>query len=315
MSLVFYIVLVPVLLLAFAALWTRRLALGAKRSVPMSGTLQPVQGGVMHYIDTGPSDATTLVLIHGLGAQLQHFTYGLVDLLRDDFRVIAIDRPGCGYSTLTNGDGASLGDQARMIDEVLASLDVEKAVMVGHSMGGAIALRLAVDFPERTSALALFGALTLPGIEIPEVLKGLQIKPSWLRRFLGATIASPLAKMSTDKLLTAAFHAEPYPKDFADRAGLALTLRPSVYVAACSDLAALEAEMPAQAARYDTELKAPGGILFGSDDAILSGDHHGPRMTAHGLSYELMQDRGHMIFITLPEDAVDFIRRMAAKAA
>ncbi len=315
MSFIVYIILVPVLLLAFAVLWTRQLALGAERSVPMPGRLQPVQGGVMHCIDTGPRDATTLVLIHGLGAQLQHFTYGLVDRLKDEYRVIAVDRPGCGYSTLTNGDGASLGDQARMIDELLASLDVEKAVMVGQSMGGAIALRLALDFPERTSALALLGPLTQPLSEVPEVLKGLQVKPSWLRRFLGATIASLLAKMSTDKLLTAAFHCEPYPKDFEERAGLALTLRPSVFVAACSDLAAVMGEMSAQAARYDTELKAPGGILYGSDDAILSADHHGAGMTAYGLSYEVMQDRGHMIFITLPEDAADFIRRMAAKAA
>ncbi len=314
MSVLTNIVLGIVILLLGAMVWTRSLARSATRRVPQPGTLQPVVGGVMHYIDTGPRDATTLVLIHGLGAQLQHFTYGLVDKLKDEYRVIAVDRPGCGYSSLDDGDGASLADQARMIDEMLAKLGVERAVMVGHSMGGAVALRLALDFPERTSALALFGALTLTLEQTPDVLKGLEIKSSRMRRFLGATIAAPLGKLSTNKLLTEAFRPEPILADFQERAGLALALRPSAFIAACSDLFAVQSEMAAQVARYKDELKAPGGVIFGAEDAILPSEHHGQGMTEYGLSCEILPDRGHMTVVTMQEESVDFICRMAAKA-
>ncbi|MBL4749571.1 MAG: alpha/beta hydrolase, partial [Amylibacter sp.] len=60
-------------------------------------------------------------------------------------------------------------------------------------------------------------------------------------------------------------------------------------------------------------LKASGGILYGADDCLLPPIHHGQSMIAHGLAYEVLEGRGHMIPITAPEECADFIRRMAAK--
>ena len=314
MSIIFYLVLALVALLVFAALWTRRLARAAEREVPRPGALQPVEGGVMHYVDTGPRDGRAVVLIHGIGAQLQHFTYGLADLLAEEFRVIAVDRPGCGYSRLDEGDGASLADQARMIDELLARLDVEGAIVVGHSLGGAVALRMALDHPGRLGALALLCPLSAEQTKAPDALKGLQIAIPWLRHFLGATIAVPIAKLTTNKLLAQVFHPENAPPDFLERSGSALGLRPSVFIAACSDMIEVQREMPAQVARYKDELGLPGGILYGAEDAILSPGQHGQAMTEYGLSCELLPDRGHMIPITAVQDCADFIRRVAKSA-
>lgn len=315
MSTLIYIVLGLVLLLALAAVWTRKLAQGAERSVPQAGMVMPVEGGVMHYLDAGPRDGPVLLLIHGIAGQLQHFTYAMAGLLQAEFRVIAVDRPGCGYSSLTSGDGASLAEQARMIDALLGALGVERAVLVGHSLGGAVALRMALDRPERVGALALLCPLTQAQTEAPDALRGLQISTSWLRHFLAATIAVPIARLTTDKILAQAFAPEQGPDDFMVRAGAVLGRRPRAFVAACSDMGVVQREMPAQAARYGAELRVPGGVLYGADDDLLSPDLHGHSMAAHGLSCEILAGRGHMILITAPDECAEFVRRMAAKVA
>jgi len=314
MSIFLTIVLVIALLLALGALWTRKLARDAERTVPQRGTILPVTGGDMHFVDKGQGDKGTLVLIHGLAGQLQHFTYAMVDLLKDDYRVIALDRPGCGYSTVSAGDGASLGDQARMIDALLDRLGVEQAVVVGHSLGGAMALRLALDYPQRVAGLALLSPLTQVQPNVPGVFKGGQVSTSWLRRFLAVTIAVPLARLTTDKVLSQVFHPEHCPPDFLDRAGAVLGLRPKAIVTTTSDMAVVDLDMPAQVARYPGELSVPGAILYGADDALLSPDLHGKGMEPFGLALETLPGRGHMIPITAPVDCADFVRRVAATA-
>jgi len=299
------------IILALASIWTRALAFTSTRSVPKRGASLSVGGGQMHFVDKGTAKKGTLVLIHGIAGQLQHFTYSMLDLLKDDYRVIAVDRPGCGYSTVTKGDGASLGDQARMIDELLAQLGVEKAVVVGHSLGGAVALRMGLDCPDRVAGLALLCPLThAPGI-VPNALKGLQVTTPWLRHLLGNTIAVPMGKITANKVLAEAYAPEACPDDFMIRAGAVLGLRPKAFVAACSDMTAVRLEMPAQSARYAGELMVPGGILFGADDVLLSPEEHGASMGTYNLAMKTLPGRGHMIPITAPQDCADFVRVVA----
>ncbi len=292
-------------------LWTRRMARMAETQVPRAGKILPVKGGSIHYLDLGPRDATPLVLIHGLSGQLQHFTYAMTDLLTDEFRVIVLDRPGCGYSERHGAALAALPEQARMIGEFLDAMGIDQPVLVGHSLGGAVALAMALDRPERTGALALLAPATQFQTDSPDIFKGLEIRTEALRRFLGTTIAIPIARLTTDKVLSAAFQPDPVSFDFLDRAGAALGLRPQSFVAASEDLVALEASMPAQQRRYATDLTTPGGVLFGSDDAILPPALHGQSMRAHGLDYQELPGRGHMIPLTAPVECARFVRDVA----
>ncbi len=315
MSILIYALLALVILLALSNLWTRNLARNAEIAVPRTGTRVQVNGATMHYVQSGRDAAQTLVMIHGLAAQLQHFTYALEAQLASDFRLIMVDRPGCGYSTVDQGDAASLADQARMIWEMLDTLGVGQVTLVGHSLGGAVSLAMAMERPEQTAALALICPLTAEQTEAPDVFKGLTIRTPWLRSLLGHTIAVPLAKLGGDKMLTEAFAPDTCPDDFMDRAGANLGLRPQGFITASRDLAASAAEMPGFVARYGAELKAPGGILYGGDDNVLSPALHGAPMQAHGLSYEEIAGRGHMLPFSAVAETADFIRRMAAKAA
>src|SRR5579863_7408748 len=74
--------------------WTAR---RVEKALPPLGRFIDVEGGRIHYLDQG--SGPTLLLIHGLGGQMRNFTHSLLERLKNDYRVIIIDRPGSGYST------------------------------------------------------------------------------------------------------------------------------------------------------------------------------------------------------------------------
>lgn len=308
-------VVLLVLLAGLAGLyaWSANLASKAETAVPQSGDLHPVRGGAIHYVEMGPKDAPPVVLIHGIAGQLQHWTHSAADLLAGDFHVIAVDRPGCGYSRRDRDELAALPEQARMLWEFLDAKGIKKPVLAGHSLGGALALAMAQQRPEGAAALALIAPLTHFQTEIDPIFKGLEVHSHLMRRLIAHTIAAPLGKATAGKVLAHAFAPEPPTQDFMTRGGAALGLRPSAFVASSSDLVMLEHVMPVQQTRYDA-LGVPGGVLFGSGDALLAPGRHGQPMAQYGFTYEEMPGRGHMLPLTAPQETADFICRMAALA-
>ena len=304
-------ILIVLAIVVLLFLYTRKLASDAVRAVPQAGQVQPVNGGTIHYVEMGPQDAPTIILIHGLAGQLQHYTYAMTDLLKDDFHVIVIDRPGSGYSERAQDDLAALPEQARMVADFMNAKKLEKSVVVGHSLGGALTLALALDYPDKVSSMALIAPLTQVQEDVPDIFKGLELRSPLMRRIVANTIAAPMGKATADKVLTFAFAPEKPVSDFMIRAAAILGLRPVAFVGASSDMVMLQDAMPVQAARYG-ELKVPGGVLYGDGDTILNHEKHGKPMTAFGLTYEEMAGRGHMLPMTAPQECVDFVRRMAA---
>ena len=294
-------------------LWTRHLTRQGLHAVPQLGQIVPVRGGSIHFVEQGDPANPTVVMIHGLSGQLQHFTYALMDNLADEFHVVAVDRPGCGYSTRDAGTLATLPEQARMIHEFLQIRGVEQAVLVGHSLGGAVSLAIALDYPQNTTALALLSPLTQKMPATPPVFKSLEVRTEWLRNLIGHTLAVPLARKTAPLALKDVFAPEPAPVDFLKRAGGALGLRPSAFITASQDVIGAEASIEAQSRRYG-QLQIPGGILFGSEDPVLPPNQQGAPMTQFGLPFEQLEGRGHMIPITAPEACATFIRRIAQAA-
>ena len=107
----------------------------------------------LHHVDWSPPDprGPPLVLIHGAGGTHRHWPSEVRSI--PGRRVVAIDLPGHGDSP---GPGRrAVADYARDLLAFLDALDLARAVMVGHSMGGAVALTLALDWPERVAGLGL----------------------------------------------------------------------------------------------------------------------------------------------------------------
>ena len=297
--------------LAACALWTRILSRQAVAALPPPGAFQAVPGGNIHFVESGPPDAPTLVLIHGLAGNLHHFTYAMLPLLADRFHVIAPDRPGSGYSTRNTDRAAHLETQAAMLWDFLDARGVTRPILVGHSLGGAVALAMALARPQGARALALLSPATQPQSATPDVFRPLQLRLPLLRRCLAHTLVVPATRLTRTRMLREIFAPDPVPPDFHTKGGGLLAFRPETFISASADLMETRANVGALTARYATDLHTPGGVLFAAGDAILSPAHHGTPMAQFGLPMQLLPGHGHMIPLTAPRDCVAFITRVA----
>lgn len=147
----------------------------------------PVHGDLVRYATAGDS-GPLVVLLHGIASRAAQWE-AVMARLGEHHRVVAPDLLGHGQSAKPRGD-YSLGAQACGVRDLLAALGHDRATVVGHSLGGGIAMQFTYQFPERVERLALVNAgglgpevspflraATLPGAELVlPVLAG-----SWVR--------------------------------------------------------------------------------------------------------------------------------------
>ena len=302
------------LVLSGLVLFTARTARRIEQAVPPLGRFIEVDGARLHYLDRGAGQP--LLLIHGLTGQMRHFTHSLLEPLERDYRVVIVDRPGSGYSTRPPGASAALADQACTIARFAKALGLEQPLVIGHSLGGAIALSLALNHPEQVGGLALVAPATHVQERAPAVFRALAIRSPLLRRIVAWTVATPLAIRNARAGLDAAFGPQSVPPDFATKGGGLLALRPHAFIAASSDLMAAIDDLPAMPTRYGS-LNLPVGILFGTEDRLLDPAAHGATLAAKvpGVDLELIEGGGHMVPICSADRCVRFIARMARRAA
>jgi pyruvate dehydrogenase E2 component (dihydrolipoamide acetyltransferase) len=133
-----------------------------------------------------------VVLLHGFAADLNSWLFNL-EALAARGPVIAIDLPGHGASAKEVGDG-SLARMAGKIASALDELGVRRACLVGHSLGGAIALAVALERPSLAKSLVLIAPTGLPGGEVSEAFLTEVVeaqRPRELRAALERVVANP----------------------------------------------------------------------------------------------------------------------------
>ncbi|GAA2467995.1 alpha/beta fold hydrolase [Terrabacter carboxydivorans] len=145
-----------------------------------------LRGHDLSFVDTGEGSA--ILFIHGLLGSHENWTH-LVDRLDTDHRVVIPDLFGHGASAKPVGD-YSLGSHAAILRDLIDLLGIERVTLVGHSLGGGIAMQFCYLFPERVEALVLVStgglgrtvspllrSATLPGAELVLPV----IASSWVR--------------------------------------------------------------------------------------------------------------------------------------
>lgn len=127
-----------------------------------------VEGNPIHYIQTGNPNYPTLFFIHGSPGSWNAFQKYLADsLLLRKYRMISIDRPGFGYSDF--GRAENLAAQTKWISQFIDSIDNKKPiVLVGHSLGGPVAAKLATQNPEKYKNLVILSGAVDPAAEKTE---------------------------------------------------------------------------------------------------------------------------------------------------
>lgn len=150
-----------VLSVAFAVFWFSRpedLNFEEHRArVPHAGASRMAEvGGVrVHYQEKGAGAA--LVLIHGNNSSAYTWK-DVFDALAAEFRVVALDMKGFGFTAKPAGGDYRAEAQAALVVGLMDELKIERAVLVGSSLGGGVALAAAVDHPERVRGLVLVGS-------------------------------------------------------------------------------------------------------------------------------------------------------------
>ena len=119
-----------------------------------------VAGVPVHYQEAGDVNAPPLILIHGFVSSTLVWSEVFLPLAAAGFRVIAPDLLGYGYSGKPRHGDYTIEAQARMIVGLMKRLEIESAILVGSSYGGAVAATVALDYPERAQRLVLIGAVT-----------------------------------------------------------------------------------------------------------------------------------------------------------
>lgn len=310
----FCAVLIAVLLIGgYFVLATRRIANWAEQQVPAAGKFVEVDGHSIHYVEAG--EGPPILFLHGLGAQLHHFRHPLFDRLRSDFRLVAIDRPGSGYSTRPNHVAGGLSQQAETIVKIMAALGLEKPLIVGHSLGGAVALTLAVEHPDAIRGLALISPLTHFLGEVPPAFRSMYIKNPRVRWLLANTVGVPTSLKYAPQTLAFIFGPQDAPANYAVEGGGLSGLRPAHLYASGTDFVGIETDLARIEARYG-EIDMPVGMFFGTKDRVLDYQLHGAAMRnkVRGLELETVEGLGHMPQFIMPDRVAAFIRRTAARA-
>jgi len=116
-----------------------------------------VEGVRISYIDEGPRDAPVLLFIHGLGGALDNWDYN-IPYLSEKYRCLAIDLPGFGNSEQSDDFPYTLEWYTDIVAAFLETMGVERAALIGNSMGGHTAAYTAIRHPEVVERLVLVDA-------------------------------------------------------------------------------------------------------------------------------------------------------------
>lgn len=131
------------------------------QTVPHSDRSQfvSVDGAKVHYQEFGEHSNPVMILIHGYTASVYVWKTVAPMLADAGFRVIAVDLIGFGYSEKPGWFDYTIQSQSRMISRFMNRLGIGRATIVGSSYGGAVALNLTLDNPERVEKLVLVDAV------------------------------------------------------------------------------------------------------------------------------------------------------------
>lgn len=160
------VLILCLLLLAVAYAWTPDTSFAdmrAKYANQQSQFILLANNDRIHYRDQGNELAPVLVLIHGTSASL-HTWEPLVEHLKANFRLISLDLPGHGLTGAQSDRNYSMSKFVKTIERVMDELKIEKATLVGNSLGGAVAWETAYALPNRVQSLVLIAPSGAPRI-------------------------------------------------------------------------------------------------------------------------------------------------------
>jgi pimeloyl-ACP methyl ester carboxylesterase len=307
--------IILVAVLVALALLTQAGVFVLERTYPPRGQVVAVAGASLNVVDLGRREASLppIVLLHGASSNLEVMR-PLAERLAADHRVILIDRPGHGGSRRERLGDSTPDVQARMIVDALDRLGVGPAIIVVHSLAGAIGARMALDYPAHVAGLVMLAPVTHPWRGGVGWYNRLVTRPV-IGPVLAYTVTMPLGLLVAKSGARNVFLPQAMPDDFVKSSATRLLLRPREFLANARDLVDLKEAVAAQALRYG-EIALPVTIIAGdeNDKTVSTNIHSRPFAAAvKGAKLIVLQGVGHMVQYAEPDLVVDEIEAMAGR--
>lgn len=265
----------------------------------MRGEFVDIGGARLYYYAAGTRGAgDPIVLIHGFPMASRLWAEFITEFATGH-RLIVVDLPGFGRSDPPSGARNGCGAHAASIRALLDDLQVERAFIVGHGLGGGVAQAFAVQWPARVVGLALVSSA------------GFGVKPRGMARL--ARALGPLAKYTPPALLAGLVHGS-VRRGFADPERSHLTLdtclrhftTPTGRDALASHLATMRDCDTASWSRRLVDLRIPAVVVWGADDPFYP-PSLGQRLheALDGSTFTMIPGASHFV----PEDSPEALRK------
>jgi len=264
---------------------------------PVEVKTEALHGRSVTYAEAG--SGPVLLLIHGMGGTFANWQEVIEPLARTH-TVIAPDLPGHGASAPGHGD-YSVGALASGLRDLLAALDHERATLVGHSLGGGIAMQFAYQFPEMVERLVLVSSGGL-GPEVSPILRAAALPGADL--FIAATAGIGQHVGPTIGRILGAIGLRPNA-DVAEvtrgYGSLADPIRRAAFLATVRAVIGTGGQRVDAKDRLYLAEAVPVLIVWGARDPIIPA-HHGEDAHDHipGSRLEIVEDVGHLPQIEAP---------------
>ena len=277
-------------------------------------TFIEVEGRRVRVRVDGDAHKPPVVLVHGIGRSLEDWDPQYARL-SDDYRVIAVDVPGFGFSDAPDGP-ITLSTFAKGVFGAVDALgEIRPLHVVGNSLGGAIAMQMLAQRPDRVASLALINSAGF----------GAEVTP--LLRILAIPVIGPLSTRRSTRaaarMLERACYADPAlaTRERIDRA-MAIAAKPHhgpVMLATAVELASargIRAGWRRQLAAFAALHPRPTLVMWGERDKVLPAHHitEARRVFPHAETH-LLPGIGHMPQVECPDDFAARVRPFLASAA
>ncbi len=241
-----------------------------------------VGGRTLHYLKQGDGGQPA-VLVHGFAGNLNNWLFNQA-VLASDRTVYALDLPGHGLSSKDVGDG-SLDTLANVLRDWLDTVGLPRVHLVGHSMGGGIALAMALRYPDRLLSCTLIASAAL-GSEIDAdyidgVVKAERRKQ--LKPYLERLFANP-------NLVTRQLVDDVLKFKRVDGVRAALTTLADNFIADGKQAVVFRERLD--------EIPVPILVIWGEQDQVLPRSH--AEALAGRCTVEVLSDCGHMVQMEAP---------------
>jgi pimeloyl-ACP methyl ester carboxylesterase len=268
----------------------------AKRATPPRPAGVSLKTATLHGRETtylGGGSGPVLLLIHGMAGTCENW-HGVIEPLARHHTVIAPDLPGHGASAAGSGD-YSLGNLASGLRDLLLALGQEQATIVGHSLGGGIAMQFAYQFPEMVERLVLVSSGGL-GFEVSPVLRAAALPGAELfiaatasgGQKIGAAVSRGLSRAGMRPAADVAEVARGY-------GSLAEPDRRKAFLATLRSVVGTKGQRVSAADRFYLAEEVPMLIVWGARDPIIPVGHGKDAHEAlPGSKLEIFEGVGHM---------------------